>query len=512
MLKLFKNDKKLKLIAMNITAIVVALGLLSFNYSIDKKEIDDKDITMAVETELLLNVSTPSYLIDVNTTEGIVTLTGEVDNLLASKRATQIARSVKGVKSVINRIDIDTPEKADYIIRQDIVDALLHDPATEAYDVNVEVSNGYVTLKGVVESWQEKQLSEYVSSGVTGVKGVENQINFKVTPDRSDFEIRNDIEAALRNNIIIDDGLIEVEVNDGKAVLSGIVGSSSEKVQAKSYAWVSGVSDVDVSKLMVESWARNENMRNNKYIEKPDNEIKSTILDAYFYDPRVYSFNPEVEVENGIVTLTGSVSNFKAKQAAEHVAKNTVGVFMVRNYLKVRPEAIPSNQELQTRIENSWKRNPDVDAGEISVSVNNGVASLNGTVDTYFEKDQAEDDVFKTSGVIAVDNNIEVTDDYQAYHRGYTGWNNIYPPFYYTSDTDNDDKTDWEIMKDIEEQIWWSPYVNIDDVNISVSDKVATLTGVVDTRREKLFAEINALEGGAKEVENKLAVEYEPKD
>jgi len=263
---------------------------------------------------------------------------------------------------------------------------------------------------------------------------------------------------------------------------------------------------------MVESWARNDDMRENKYVSKSDDQIEKNILDAYFYDPRVYSFKPDVNSENGIVTLTGVVSNLKAREAAEQVAKNTVGVFSVRNYLKVRPVEVPSNQELETRIDNSWRRDPVVDADEVSASVFNGVATLSGTVNTYFEKHQAEDAVLRTKGVIAVDNNIVVRNDYQAYHWGYTGWNNLYPPYYYTYEADEDNKTDWEIMKDIEEQIWWSPYVNLDDVDISVDDHIATLTGVVDTRREKLFAEINALEGGAEDVINKLEVEFAPEE
>jgi len=60
----------------------------------------------------------------------------------------------------------------------------------------------------------------------------------------------------------------------------------------------------------------------------------------------------------------------------------------------------------------------------------------------------------------------------------------------------------------IGDHLWWSPYVNEDDVQVSVSDGTATLTGIVDTRREKLYAEINAMKGGAEEINNNLIVEY----
>ena len=48
-----------------------------------KKAMSDELITNAVSNELLFNATTPSYLIDVETNKGIVTLTGEVDNILA---------------------------------------------------------------------------------------------------------------------------------------------------------------------------------------------------------------------------------------------------------------------------------------------------------------------------------------------------------------------------------------------------------------------------------------------
>jgi hypothetical protein len=54
------------------------------------------------------------------------------------------------------------------------------------------------------------------------------------------------------------------------------------------------------------------------------------------YDPRVISFNPEVNVTNGKVVLTGVVSNLKAKRAAEIDARNVVGVWKVENLLKVK--------------------------------------------------------------------------------------------------------------------------------------------------------------------------------
>jgi hypothetical protein len=72
---------------------------------------------------------------------------------------------------------------------------------------------------------------------------------------------------------------------------------------------------------------------------KGDPQIKQAVHDAFVYDPRVDSFNPNVDVDNRIVTLSGVVDNLKAKRAAEQDAKNTWGVWRVKNLLTTRPVA-----------------------------------------------------------------------------------------------------------------------------------------------------------------------------
>jgi len=54
----------------------------------------DQEITNAADNELMLNATTPSYLIDVTTNKDIVTLTCSVNNILAKDRAVKNARTV----------------------------------------------------------------------------------------------------------------------------------------------------------------------------------------------------------------------------------------------------------------------------------------------------------------------------------------------------------------------------------------------------------------------------------
>jgi osmotically-inducible protein OsmY len=67
-------------------------------------------------------------------------------------------------------------------------------------------------------------------------------------------------------------------------------------------------------------------------------------------------------------------------------------------------------------------------------------------------------------------------------------------------------KTDREIKNAIKNELWWSPFVDSDEVTVKVEDGVATLMGTVDSWSERRAATNNALEGGAIRVENDLVV------
>ncbi len=229
--RIMKTIKNLMLIG------ILAMSLIFYSDNLlAKDKPTDKEISNAVDTELLFNATTPSYLIDVSCNDGIVTLDGSVSNILAKDRAVKIAETVKGVRAIVNEIEVDAPYRSNGTIQADVKEALLVDPATDSYEITVTADNGVVTLNGTVDSWQEKKLSEYVAKGVVGVKEVKNNITFDYISNRSDYEVKNDIVQSFKNDIRIDGALIDVSVNDGKVNLSGIVGSANEKSLALSQA------------------------------------------------------------------------------------------------------------------------------------------------------------------------------------------------------------------------------------------------------------------------------------
>jgi len=471
-----------------------------------RQKLSDTGISSAVEEEIHFSPAVDLNDVTVRTREGIVTLTGSVPSLLAEERAERLAETVRGVLSVVNQLEVDPrKDRSDWEIEQDAEKALLYDSATESFEVTVSVCEGNATLMGAVDSLQEKVLARKVVAGVRGVRSVGNRIEVDYDRDRPDSEIRKDVQKALRWDALVDHGLIAVDVDGGAVTLTGTVGSAAEVRRARHDAWVSGVREVDVSNLKVEPWAAEEDLRQDKYTELPDVKIGEAVEAALLYDPRVASFEIEAEVAEGVVTLRGTVDHLQAKRAAEHDARNTVGVVSVVNRIKVRP-GTPTDDEIEENILQAVERDPALEPYEIDVNVMGGTAYLYGEVDSYYEKGLADELAARAEGVKGVKNFIDVevpsplaydpyTYDYYPYGRD---WYDYQPYLAFKSDS--------EILEEVRDELWWSPFVDENQVEVSVDDGTVTLAGTVDTVGEKRAAVENAYEGGATWVRNELKV------
>lgn len=159
-----------------------------------EQELTEQAISDKVNDELMIDRGVAFYKIDVDTNDGVVTLSGSVNNILAKERAAAIARTVRGVRSVVNRIEVTPTElRSDDDIQRDVEAALLNDPATDSYEVTTSVEDGTVTLQGTVESYDvingtahlygtvdsrfEKNRADDLASRVIGVIEVENHLD-----------------------------------------------------------------------------------------------------------------------------------------------------------------------------------------------------------------------------------------------------------------------------------------------------------------------------------------------
>ena len=443
----------------------------------------DTQISLAIERSLADDQSVDANELQVTTVKGVATLSGKATNLLMAQRAVEIAGATKSVLSVVDEIDVQPLARPDFEIRKDLTAALMIDPALNSYKLNVDVDDGVVNLAGTVGSWTEKYRAAEIARGIRGVRQVQNHITVDRAEVRPDAEIAADIEARLKWDVAVDDALIHVEVNDGAVSLSGMVGSVAERERAKRDALIAGVLSVDTSKLEVKWWARNEMRRPRRFVGMTDSDVQLAVRHALAFDPRVRSTEVTVSVESGVASLEGTVSSLQAKSAAVEDAESTVGVMRVLDYLHVEPPEHVSDHELATLVSEALQRDTYVDADDIQVKAVDGTVYLEGTVRAQFEKSRAEDLAKNVLYTVDVVDNLRVVGD---------------PP----------PKSDSEIRDDIETELYWNPWLTLAEVDATVKDGVATLHGTVDTPFKRALAEQEALQAGARSVENELRLRY----
>lgn len=472
------------------------------------REITDAGITDAVARQLLLDHLTPAQAVVVATRDGIVELTGSVDNLLAKRRATHLAEVVRGVRAVSNRITVTTKAVPDTELVDNVHNALLFDPVTMDKKLTVSAKDGTVTLMGSLPSWGEKQIATNIAESVAGVSAVTNQIEVRYETERSDVDISREIERRLETDALVEHDRIGVEVDHGTVSLTGAVGSAAERTRAESLAWTSGVDSVSTKGLEVDVNLDDPNLRKRGFVLESDTEIADAVRDAMFFDPRVASFEISPVVYASTVTLKGTVDNLKAKQVAEQLAHDTVGVALVINEIEVKPGKGISDKDAAEQIRAQLLTDVYTSPFNLQVEVEDGTASLIGTVDNYFEKAEAGDLASRAPGVTNVNNLLQVSNtEYGFFYDPYLSLFHPYVEFWEVYTPPTTTQSDEQLYESIVDQMFWSPFVDVDQVHVSVAGGTATLTGTVDSWRERDAATENAYEGGALFVNNLLHVE-----
>ena len=230
-------------------------------------------------------------------------------------------------------------------------------------------------------------------------------------------------------------------------------------------------------------------------------------------DPRVSAFSPDVTVDEGAVFLDGTVGNLKAKTSAEQDAKNIVSVWQVNNFLKVRPKEQPTDEEMVKQLKAALYWDPLMESSTVDVAVKNGVASLSGTVDESFQKLEAQDVASRIKGVLLVRNRLKAEPEasfayYATPYDSYAQWPYYSELPYYQSEILEPQSylSDEQIKRNIERAFFWSPFIDSDNIKVTVTGAVASLGGTVGTSIGWREVAKDAHKSGAAEVLNRVTV------
>ncbi len=191
----------------------------------------DSQIKTDVLNELKWDSRVDETDVGVQVREGIVTLVGNVDVYAKKIAAREAAHRVHGVLDVVDELQVKVAGvggATDTEIARAVRDALEWDAFVPDEKITSTVSLGIVTLEGVVPTWSQRADAERVVRGLSGVRGVINQITVMAKAVDSS-RIKADIEEALERQAEREARRIGVSVKDGVVMLTGRVRSWVEK-------------------------------------------------------------------------------------------------------------------------------------------------------------------------------------------------------------------------------------------------------------------------------------------
>ncbi|HEY6837873.1 MAG TPA: BON domain-containing protein [Geobacteraceae bacterium] len=231
-----------------------------------------KEVLALLEREKRFNLH--QFPLTVSIANGILTVEGEVERVAAKKLALERAASVAGVDGVVDRLHVVPAEvMEDGAIRDHVSDMLVEEPAFSEYTlramvkgslvsvreistggggvIEVDVTDGAVTLNGNVGSLSHKRLAGVLAWWVPGSRDVVNGLEVVPPMEDNDDEVTDAVRLVLEKDPFVNAGQIRVHSRNYVVTLEGVVPKAKEKDMAEDDAWcVFRVNDV-VNRLVV---------------------------------------------------------------------------------------------------------------------------------------------------------------------------------------------------------------------------------------------------------------------
>lgn len=225
------------------------------------------------------------------------------------------------------------------------------------FDIDVDVNDGVVTLRGSVESAVERDLAEELARGVDGVREVKNEL--RIDPEtytrRSDTASNDgrtfmqtvedaNLTAQVKSQLLWNSEIgglgIDVDTRGGVVSLSGSVDSEAEAELAEQIARnTNHVRDVE-NHLKVGGEPATLSAKAGETMHAAgqkisDGWVTTKVKSALLYNRLVDGTDIDVDTDNGVVTLRGKVDSDAERDTAVSVARSIKGVKSVQTKLQV---------------------------------------------------------------------------------------------------------------------------------------------------------------------------------
>lgn len=163
-----------------------------------------------------------------------------------------------------------------------------------------------------------------------------------------------------------------------------------------------------------------------EHVAREDQMVRQMVVQALQTNPRTSKATVWVNVENGIVTLAGTVNNYPAKMAARDIAYHVPGVVDVLDTIEVRrsngrflPDPFPADIEITRAVNEVLKWDVLVPSEDIRCVIANGWVTLTGTVPAPNDRQEAERAVSYIRGVRGIVNHLRVVPPKESRRSGF---------------------------------------------------------------------------------------------
>lgn len=212
-----------------------------------------------------------------------------------------------------------------------------------------------------------------------------------------DVDLRQDVLDELEFEPSIDAADIGVAVEDGTVTLTGHVRTYAQKHEAERI--VKRVKGVRAIAQEIEVRPAGSHLT-------ADDEIAKRAVSSLMWNASVPRDKVQVTVEDGYLTLSGTVTWYYEKTAAEKAVQTLSGVKGVTNLIAIKPSVSPA--DVRQRIENALKRDAEIEATRIHVQVTDSKVTLEGRVRNWAEREAAERAAWAAPGVVNVVDHITI--------------------------------------------------------------------------------------------------------